>query len=271
MTSSPHVLLEIADGIATLTLNRPERRNALSPEMIVRLAQGWLEIREDPRVSVVVLTGAPGGTFCAGADLGSLIPLLAGNRPAADEWDEALLADRRLMDQALLRNVEFYKPVVAAINGHAIAGGTEILLGTDLRVAATGATFGLTEVRRGIVAGGGSLVRLARQIPYTAAMEIILVGEPISADDALRHGLVNRLVAPDDVLTTAVELARRIALGAPLALAAAKEAVVTTSGLPLPDAYKIENRIAGRVFTTADAREGPRAYMEKRAPVWTGR
>jgi enoyl-CoA hydratase len=250
MSPSPHLLVEVADAVATLTLNRPERRNALSPEMIVRLASSWRQLRDDPAVSVVVLTGAPGGTFCAGADLGSLIPLLAGHRPAADEWDEKLLADRRLMDQALLRNVDFYKPVVAAVNGHAIAGGTEILLGTDLRIAASGATFGLTEVRRGIVAGGG---------------------EPISAEDALRHGLVNRLVAPADVVPTAMDLARRIALGAPLALAAAKEAVVTTSGLPLADAYRIENRVAGRVFATADAREGPLAYMEKRAPVWSGR
>ena len=267
----PHLLVDIDDGVATLTLNRPDRKNALSPEMVVRLARSWQDLRDNPAVSVVVLTGAQCGTFCAGADLGRLIPLLGRHRAPEDEWDEALLADRSQLDTALLRNVEFHKPVVAAINGHAIAGGMEILLGTDMRVASTTSTFGLTEVRRGIVAAGGSLVRLARQIPYAIAMEILLLGEPISAAEALRVGLINRLVDPSDVVSTATDLARRIALGAPLALGAVKEVVNASSGMPLTDAYLIENRIAGRVFKSADAREGPLAYIEKRPPVWTGK
>ena len=269
--AQPHVLVDVVDGVATVTLNRPERRHAMSPEMVVRLARAWRDLNDDAAVSAVVLTAAPGPVFCAGADLARLIPLFTGARVAEDEWDRELLADRRAMDVALLRGVDFYKPVVAAVTGKALAGGTEILLGTDLRVASTDATFALTEVRRGIVPGGGSLVRLARQIPYAAAMEILLVGEPISAVHALSIGLVNRVVPPDDVLPTAVDLARRIALGAPFALRKAKEAVVTTSGVPLPAAYKIENACAREVMATDDAREGPRAFVEKREPVWAGR
>lgn len=266
----PHLLVEKADGVATLTMNRPEKRNALSPEMVVRLAQAWMDVRDDPSVAVALLTGAPGTAFCSGADLGLLIPLFTRARKPADEWDEQLLADRTLMDAALLRGFELYKPVVVAINGHALAGGTEILLGTDLRIASSAATFGLTEVRRGIIPAGGSLVRLARQIPYTAAMEIILGGEPVTAEAAYRYGLVNRVVAPDDVLPVSRDTALRVAKGAPVALRKAKEAVVRTSGLPLADAYKIESACAAEVMRTEDALEGPHSFLEKREPVWKG-
>lgn len=266
----PHLLYEKRDGVATLVLNRPAKRNALSPEMVVRLARAWADVRDDDDVAVALLTGAGDGTFCSGADLGLLIPLFTRAREPADEWDRELLADRHLMDAALLRGFDLYKPVVVAINGHALAGGTEILLGTDLRIASSQATFGLTEVRRGIIPAGGSLVRLARQIPYTAAMEIILGGEPVSAEAALRYGLVNRLVPPEQVLPIATETAQRVAKGAPVALRKAKEAVVRTSGLPLDEAYVIESACARDVMRTADAREGPRAFLEKREPVWQG-
>lgn len=269
--SEPHLLYEKREGIATLTLNRPEKRNALSPEMIVRLAEAWADVRDDPSVSVALLTGAGEGTFCAGADLGLLIPLFTKARAPEDDWDRALLADRRSMDAALLRGFELYKPVVVGVNGHALAGGTEILLGTDFRIASSEATFGTTEVRRGIIPAGGSLVRLARQIPYTAAMEIILGGEPISAEAALRYGLVSRVVPPGEVLAVATDTARRVAKGAPIALRKAKEAVVRTSGLPLDEAYRIENLCAREVLVTEDAREGPRAFLERREPRWQGR
>ncbi len=268
--AEPHLLVDRSDGVATLTMNRPDKRNALSPEMVVRLAHAWTEVRDDPGVAVALLTGAAGTTFCSGADLGLLIPLFTRARKPADEWDEQLLADRTLMNTALLRGFDLYKPVVVAINGHALAGGTEILLGTDLRIASSEATFGLTEVRRGIIPAGGSLVRLARQIPYTAAMEIILGGEPVTAEAAYRYGLVNRVVSPAEVLPVARELALRVAKGAPVALRKAKEAVVRTSGVPLDEAYVIESACAAEVMRTDDAREGPLSFLEKREPVWEG-
>lgn len=269
--SEPHLLYDVADGVATVTLNRPERHNAMSPELVVRLAKAWADVRDDPAVSVALLCGAGDKSFCAGADLGRLIPLFTKARPADDEWDDQLLADRSLLDQALLRGFDLYKPVVVAIGGNALAGGTELLMGTDFRIASERATFGLTEVRRGIIPGAGSLVRLARQIPYTAAMKIILGGEPVDAAFAERWGLVTEVVPHSDVLRRATEVARSVSLGAPVALARAKQAVVTTSGLPLPEGYRIENEMTRAVFATEDAREGPLAFMEKRDPVWTGR
>lgn len=271
MTEQPHLQYTKAGGIATLTLNRPERHNALSPEMVVRLAEAWTDVRDDPEVRVALLEAAGDKSFCSGADLARLIPLFTKAREPDDEWDERLLADGSQMSSALLRGFELYKPVVVAIQGHALAGGTEILLGTDFRIASTAATFGLTEVRRGIIPAGGSLARLARQIPYTAAMRIILGGEPISAQDAYRYGLVTELAEPDEIRARATEVAGQVALGGPVALAKAKEAVVRSSGVPLEEAYRIENECARVVMKTEDAREGPRAFMEKREPKFTGR
>ncbi|MDG2113767.1 MAG: enoyl-CoA hydratase-related protein [Actinomycetota bacterium] len=269
--SEPHLLYDVADGIATITLNRPERHNALSPELVVRLAKAWADVRDDPAVSVALLCGAGDKSFCAGADLGRLIPLFTGAREPDDDWDEQLLANRAQLDHAILRGFDLYKPVVVAVGGNALAGGTEVLLGTDFRIASERATFGLTEVRRGIIPGAGSLVRLARQIPYTAAMKIILGGETVDAAFAERWGLVTEVVPHEQVLKRATEVARSVALGAPVALARAKEAVVTTSGVPLADAYRIENAMTRTVLATEDAREGPLAFMEKRDPVWKGR
>ncbi len=161
--------------------------------------------------------------------------------------------------------------MVVAVHGHALAGGTEILLGTDFRIASNQATFGLTKVRRGIISAGGSLARLARQIPYTAAMRIILGGEPITAEDAYRYGLITELAAPDEVRARAAEVAAQVAQGGPVALAKAKEAIVRSSGVPLEEAYRIENECARVVMKTEDAREGPRAFLERREPRFTGR
>jgi enoyl-CoA hydratase len=269
--TEPHLLYDVTDGVATITLNRPERHNAMSPELMVRLAGAWAAVRDDPAVSVALLTGAGEKSFCAGADLGRLIPLLTGAREADDEWDHQLLADRGLFDDALLRGFDLYKPVVAAIGGNALAGGTEILMGTDFRIASQRAMFGLTEVRLGIIPAAGSLVRLARQIPYTAAMKIVLGGEPVDAAFAERWGLVTEVVEHDEVLSRATEVARSVALGAPIALAKAKEVVVTSSGQSLHEGYQIENRMGREVMATADAREGPTAFMEKRPPQWKGR
>ena len=266
-----HVLFEKRDGIAYVTLNRPEKRNAFSPEMIVRLVEVWRDVAADSNVRVVLLTGAGDQAFSAGGDLGTLIPLMMRTRAPQGEWEERFAADRKQLGVALLRNSTFYKPVVAAINGHALAGGAEILLSTDVRIMSSEATIALTEVRRGLIAGGGSLARLTRQVPWAHAMELLLVGEPITAQHALAIGLVNRVVAPGDVISTAEGFARRISLGAPVALAKTKEAMVRSTGLPLDAAFIIESQCTKENAATDDAKEGPRAFIEKRPPVFTGR
>jgi enoyl-CoA hydratase/carnithine racemase len=184
-----HLLHEKRDGIAWLTMNRPERRNAISPEMLVRLRDAWRDFRDDSDTRVAVLTGAGDKAFCAGADIKLLIPLFTGARQPENEWDEALLADREALNSGLLRDFELYKPVIAAVNGFALAGGTEILQATDIRIACPEATFGLSEAKRGIIPAGGSLVRLQRQIPFAKAMEILLTGDPMSAEEAHRKRL----------------------------------------------------------------------------------
>ncbi|MET0187740.1 MAG: enoyl-CoA hydratase-related protein [Pseudonocardia sediminis] len=265
------ILFEKGDGIARVTLNRPEKRNALTPEMVVRLAEIWDEVADDDEVRVVLVTGAGEKAFCSGGDLGALIPIMMRTREPADEWEERLAARRSLLHAALLRNDTFFKPVVAAVNGPAAAGGTEFLLSTDIRVAATHATFTLTEVRRGLIAGGGSLARLTRQLSWADAMEVALVAEPIDAEHALRIGLVNRVVAPEDLIATAEGMARSICLGAPVALAKSKEAMIRSNGRPLDEAFRIETECVVANARTEDAREGPRAFMEKREPVFRGR
>jgi enoyl-CoA hydratase len=265
-----HLKYEKQDGIAYLTMDRPERRNALSPQMIVEMANAWRDFRDDSQARVAILTGAGDRAFSAGADLGLLIPLLSRARKPEDDFDETLLKDRSLMQTALLRDFELYKPVIAAVNGFAIAGGMEILQATDLRIAAPQSEFGLAEVTRGIIPAGGSLVRLARQIPYCKAMEILLLGDRISADEAVRIGLINEVVPSEQLHQRAIEIGQRIAENGPLAVAACKEAVIRTSGVPLEDAFPVENRIAAKVMRSKDAIEGPRAFMEKRKAVFTG-
>lgn len=267
----PEIIFEKRGGIAVVTLNRPEKRNAFSPEMIVTLAALWDEIAAEPTIRVVVLTAVGTDAFSSGGDLGSTIPLMMRSRPPVGEWEERFAADRKQLGRALLRNASFYKPIIAAINGNALAGGAEMILATDIRVMSAAATFGLVEVRRGLIAGGGSLARLARQVAWADAMELALVGEPITAEHALRIGLVNRVVAPDQVLPVAMDLAERISLGAPVALAKSKEVIVRSNGRPLDDAFAIETECTKDNARTDDAREGPRAFMEKRPPVFTGR
>lgn len=267
----PDLLYEKRGAIVILTLNRPEHRNAFSPEMMVRLAEAWLDFREDDSLRVAILTGAGDTAFCAGGDLKRLMPLFTGAREPEDEWDRRLMADAgSVMSTALLRPFELYKPIIAAINGAAVAGGAEILQSTDIRIASERSSFGLSEAQRGLVPGGGSMVRLPRQIPYCKAMEILLTGDRVSAEEAHRIGFVNEVVAHADLMPRALEFAERLAKNAPLALRAIKEAVIRTNGLPLEQAYEIEHEISARVMRSKDAREGPRAFMEKREPVFTG-
>ena len=269
--TEPHVLFEKRDGIAYVTLNRPDKRNAFSPEMLVRLCDVWHDVAEDREVRVALLTGAGDQAFSSGGDLGTTIPLMMRTRPPEGEWEERFSKDRKQLYRAILRGASFFKPVVVAINGHALAGGAEMVLGTDIRVMSSEATIGVTEVRRGLIAGGGSLVRLARQVPWALAMELALVGEPVTAEQALAIGLVNRVVPPDEVMAIAEDLARRISLGAPVALAKTKEAMVRSNGLPFEEAFAIEAQCTRDNAATDDAKEGPRAFMQKRPPIFTGR
>lgn len=266
------LLLEKRDNILVVTLNRPEKLNALNPEMMVRLADLWDTIATDPAVRVVLVTGAGSRAFCTGGDLGALVPLYTGARQPEDEWDQRWLNERDTLDnRAMLRNTSFLKPVVTAINGVAVAGGFEFMLGTDLRVASRNASFRLSEVKRGIIPSAGSLTRLARQIGWVDAMEIILAAEPVSAEQAKAMRLINRVVSPEDVMPVALDLCALIAEGAPLALTKAKETIVLGNGRPLEEAFQIESEAQQFIMGTMDAREGPRAFMEKRPPNFTGR
>ncbi|HCX69153.1 MAG TPA: crotonase/enoyl-CoA hydratase family protein, partial [Rhodobiaceae bacterium] len=205
MTTEP-ALLEKRGHIALITLNRPEARNSFSPEMLVRLADHWEEVRDDANIRVAIVTGAGDKAFCSGADLGQLIPLINGAREPQNEWDRKILADPDILAKGLLRTFDVTKPVIAAINGFAVAGGMELAQGTDMRIAADTAKLGVQEVKWAIFPGGGSTVRLPRQIPYAKAMELLLTGDLISAQEACDLGFLNRVVPQNQVLNAAFEL-----------------------------------------------------------------
>jgi enoyl-CoA hydratase len=270
MPQEPHLLVDISGGVMTLTMNRPAARNALSPEMLVRMAQAWYEFRESRDLRVAILTGAGDVSFCAGGDLKRTMPLVTGAREPEDEWDERLMADLRQFTDAILRGFELYKPVIAAVNGEALGGGTELTNACDLRVAADHALFGTPEAKVGLLPGGGSLTRLPRQVPYAKAMEILMIGDPFDAGEALRMGLVNYVVPAADLMRKTRELAAKLAANGPLALRKIKEGVLRSSGRPLEEALAIEDEVSAAVLGSKDAREGPRAFKEKRPPRFTG-
>jgi enoyl-CoA hydratase/carnithine racemase len=267
----PALLFEVRNQIAYMTLNRPQVHNALNPELIVQLADAWKRVNEDDDIRVAIITGAGDKAFSAGADLGSMIPLLTGARKPEDEWDEKLFANRKQGDWALLRHYDVDKPIIAAVNGFCIAGGFELMQATDLRVSAEHARFGLQEVKWAIIPAAGSLVRLQRQMPYCKAMEILLTGNLINADEAYRVGLINYIVPASRVMAKAEELAAAIAANGPIAVRAIKQGVRRAIGHPYEEGFKIENEVARPVMKSEDAREGPRAFMEKRKPNYKGR
>jgi enoyl-CoA hydratase len=268
---TPPLLYEKRDGIAYITLNRPEARNALSPEMVCRLADAVQDYAADESLRAAILTGAGNKAFCAGGDLGRTLPLLSGAREPEDDWDLRLLRDPTVMAASSLRDFALFKPVIAAINGFCLAAGTELILGTDIRIAATHTTFGLPEVTRALIPFAGSMARLPRQIPWCRAMEMMLVGEPISAEEAHWLGLVNHVLPAAEVLPKAEAVARRIAANGPVAVRRIKETVLRSSGVVLEEAYHLEDESRRLVFATEDAKEGPRAFIEKRPPRYLGR
>jgi enoyl-CoA hydratase len=268
--SNDPVLFDVRDGIAEVILNRPDKRNALNPEMLVRLARCWEAIGQDSMVRVAILSGAGDKTFCAGADLARLTPLLTRARQAEDEWDEALLADPKILNRAMLRRTDFATPVIAAMRGAIVAGGMELALACDLRVVAEDSTLGLLEVSRGLIPAAGGVARLSRQVSSAVAAELLLVGDRISAQEAWRVGLVNRVVPGVDVMQTARTLAERMAQNSPLAMRKAKEVMTASSGRSIADAFSIEDEAIKVVLRSADAREGSRAFVEKRPANFTG-
>jgi enoyl-CoA hydratase len=265
MTEEPHLLFERDGHTAIVTLNRPAKRNALSSEMLVRMYDAWVEIDSDPDIRVAVVTGA-GGNFCSGADLKAM----AAGHPD-DEYTKRFSTDRDLHWKALLRHFVPGKPMIAAVEGYAVAGGTEILQAFDIRVAAASAQFGVAEVRRGLFPLGGSTVRLSRQIPYTVAAEMLLTGKFITADEALRVGLVGHVVPDGTALDKALEIAGQIGENGPLAVQAVLKSMRATREMPEKVGLAYELEIGQPIFATEDAMEGPTAFAEKRRPNFKGR
>jgi enoyl-CoA hydratase len=251
------VNFEVRDRIAIITLNRPEARNAVSQQLAEDLEAAIDRLEADDALWIGILCGN-GPAFCAGADLKAIAS------------GEARLTTERGGFAGLVRRVRT-KPLIAAVEGPAVAGGTEIVLSCDLVVASTTACFGLPEVKRSLVANAGGLFRLPRALPTNVAMEMALTGVDLDAEAAHRHGLVNRLVQPGHALATAVELAEAVNANAPLAVRASRRVVLAARLLEDDEAFEVAANATREVFRTEDFREGPRAFVEKRSPIWTGR
>jgi E-phenylitaconyl-CoA hydratase len=257
------VLYEQSGHVVTLTINRPEALNAIDPETHQALIQAWTRFRDDESAWVAIFTGAGERSFSAGADLKKMIPAAFGEGRRRSHNDLGL--------GGITRDLEIWKPMIAAINGHCLAGGMELALACDLRLAVPHATFGLPEVRWAIMPGAGGTQRLPRAIPLAKALELILMARTFTAEEALRWGLVNAVVPPADLPKTAREWADQICERGPLAVRAAKEATIRGLTMPLADGLRLEAFLSGTLRGTADAVEGPKAFAEKRKPNFQAR
>ena len=261
----PAVLVDKTDGVMTVTLNRPEKKNAVNCEVMCLLYDAWKEVDANDEIRCAILTGN-GDTFCAGMDL-SEIPKLRSGKPE-NEWMERALKEPDLIMGAWLKTYRPTKPILLAAEGLARAGGTEILQGTDIRVAGESAVFGVTEVQRGLFPMAGSTVRLRRQLSYAVAAEMLLVGDDLPARRALELGLINHVVPDGQALDKALEIAGRIAENGPLAVRGILATLRETENLPEAEAFAIEMQHGMKVMMSKDASEGPRAFLEKRKPVF---
>lgn len=252
---------ERADGVATITINRPERMNAMDAEHYKGLSQAWMRVRDEADIRVAIITGAGDKSFSAGADIKSFLTAPPG-------LDEMWLTQR---DQLLNRGLEVWKPVIAAVNGYCLAGGMTLLLGTDIRVAAEHATFNVAEVKRGLLPGNGGTQRILEQLPYAIGMELLLTGDALDAKTALHYGLINKVVPKEKLMEAARDYAKRIAANAPLAVQAAKEMAVRGREMDRVTGLRVEALTNRLLQFTEDAKEGPAAFAAKRPPNFKGR
>lgn len=251
--------VDVSEGIATITINRPERRNAMDAEHYCQLSEAWVRVRDDSNIRVAIITGAGSVSFTAGADIKSYL--------SRDfHWAEHWLTQK---DQLLNRGLEVWKPVIAAVNGYCIGGGVTLMLATDIRLAVESATFSLAEVKRGVIAGNGGTQRIIHQLPYPIAMELLLTGDAIDASTAERWGLINRVVTEATLMSEARAIAHRIARNAPLAVQASKELAVRSRDVSLADGLRMEQLVGRALLQTSDAKEGQAAFKEKREPRFT--
>ncbi|MBB4684834.1 crotonase/enoyl-CoA hydratase family protein [Amycolatopsis jiangsuensis] len=258
----PHALVTREGHTLVVTMNRPEARNAISGEMLAIMVEAWDRVDTDDDIRSCVLTGA-GGAFCAGADLKSMSTNAPDKSFSSGAFDPSRI-------EGLLKGRRLTKPLIAAVEGPAIAGGTEILQATDLRVAGESARFGVSEPRWGLFPMGGSAVRLPRQIPYTVAADLLLTGRHIRAPEARDLGLIGHVVPDGQALARALELAEQINANGPVAIRAILRTIRDTEGLPEEDAFKLDAKYGIEVFASADAKEGPKAFSEKRKPHFQG-
>jgi len=259
----PHALIERRGHVLIVTMNRPQARNALSGPMMELMRQAWDTVDGDPEIRVCVLTGA-GGAFCAGADLKAMTSSHPGDRFQGGDLDVSVI-------EPLLKGRRLTKPLIAAVEGPAVAGGTEILQACDIRVAGASARFGVSEARWGLFPLGGSAVRLPRQIPYTVAADLLLTGRHITAAEALSIGLIGHVVPDGQALEAALEIAAVIAANGPVAVRAILRVIRETEGMAENEAFTLEAKVGMAVFASEDAKEGPRAFAEKRQPQFRDR
>lgn len=251
---------EKKDHIAIVTINRPHKMNCLDLNDKDELGRVWLDFRDDDNLWVGILTGAGEKAFCSGGDLRNLIPKV-------NSGETTILPT----EAGFLKNIKCFKPIVAAVNGVCLAGGMEMLQGTDIRIAVEEATFGLPEVKWAIFPGAGSTVRLPHQIPFCRAMEILLLGDFVTANEALQMGFINKVVRREELMTVAVGIAEKLCKNGPLALKAIKESVLKSFIMNEEHAYFLEAFLANQVFGTEDAIEGVNAFSEKRKPLYSGK
>lgn len=255
--------ITLEDGVAVCEFNRPEAMNSIDPEMRQALYAFYRRINEEEAIRAVVFTGAGDRAFCTGADLKKTLP------DPNQSYARQLLVDRDT--GSAFMGLETDKPLICAVNGYALAGGTELLAITDIAIASENAKFGLSEVRRGTIPWGGSIPRLARSLSKSDFMLLLLTGDTIDAQEALRMGLVSKVVPHADLMPAAMDIARRIARNAPLAVRAVKQLVTRGGDLPLSQALAMDKYMYGLLKDTDDRIEGRKAFAEKRDPVWKGR